>query len=54
VVNNLRGSAQLFENRLCGGVSVLVELRWPGSGNTRAVGARLALHTSAGSFYRFL
>ena len=52
VVNNLRGPAQLFENRLCGGESVLVELRWPGSGNTRGVGAQLALHTSAGSFYR--
>lgn len=52
VVNNLRGPAQLFENRLCGGAGLLVELRWPGSGNTRAIGARLALHTDAGSFYR--
>lgn len=52
VVNNLRGPAQLFENRLCGGDSLLVELRWPDSGNTRAIGAQLALHTSAGSFYR--
>ncbi|HWQ12226.1 MAG TPA: CRTAC1 family protein [Roseiflexaceae bacterium] len=52
VVNNLRSPAQLFENRLCGGKNVVVELRWPGSGNTRAVGAQLALHTTAGSFYR--
>ncbi len=52
VVNNLRSPAQLFENRLCGGDGLTVELRWPGSGNTRAIGARLALHTSAGSFYR--
>lgn len=54
VVNNLRGPAQLFENQLCGGEGLAVELRWPGSGNTRAIGARLALHTSAGSFYRDL
>ena len=29
VVNNLRAPAQLFENRLCGGQSLLVDLRWP-------------------------
>jgi hypothetical protein len=51
-VNNLRDPAQVFENRLCGGASLEVDLRWPDSGNTRAVGARLALHTSAGSYYR--
>jgi enediyne biosynthesis protein E4 len=52
VVNNLRSPAQLFENRLCGGASVLVDLRWPAGGNTHAIGARLALHTSAGTYYR--
>jgi hypothetical protein len=52
VVNNLRGPAQLFENRLCGGNGLTVDLHWPGSGNTRAIGARLALHTSVGIFYR--
>lgn len=52
VVNNLRAPAQVFENRLCGGASLKVDLRWPDSGNTRAIGARLALHTSAGSYYR--
>ncbi len=52
VVNNLHKPAELFENRLCGGSSLQVALRWPGSENTHAIGARLALHTSDGSFYR--
>jgi cytochrome c peroxidase len=52
VVNNLRSPAQLFENRLCGGHSLLVDLRWPGSANTHAIGAELALTTSAGTFTR--
>ena len=52
VVNNLRSPAQLFENRLCGGTSLEVDLRWPGSKNLYAIGARLALHTSAGTYYR--
>jgi hypothetical protein len=29
-----------------------VELRWPGSGNTRALGADLVLHTTHGAYYR--
>lgn len=52
VVNNLRSSAQLFENRLCGGDSLQVDLFWPASGNTRALGAQLELHTSAGILLR--
>ncbi len=52
VVNNVRSPAQLFENRLCGGTNLEVDLRWPASRNTRAIGARLALHTSAGIYYR--
>jgi hypothetical protein len=52
VVNNLRTPAQLFENRLCGGASLEVDLRWPASRNTRAIGAQLALHTSTGTYYR--
>jgi enediyne biosynthesis protein E4 len=52
VVNNLRSPAQVFENRLCGGAGLEVDLRWPGSRNIRAIGARLALHTSAGTYYR--
>jgi enediyne biosynthesis protein E4 len=52
VVNNLQSPAQLFENRLCGGAGLAVDLFWPASQNTRAIGAQLALHTSAGTFYR--
>ncbi|MEN9934228.1 MAG: hypothetical protein RLZZ387_807 [Chloroflexota bacterium] len=52
VVNNLESPAQLLENRLCGGESLLVELRWPASGNTRAIGATLTLRTSAGTLTR--
>lgn len=52
VVNNLRGKAQLFENQLCLGKSLQVDLFWPGSGNTRAVGATLALHTNEAMYYR--
>jgi len=52
VVNNLESPAQLFENRLCGGSSLEVDLFWPGSANSRALGAELVLHTSAGTYYR--
>jgi hypothetical protein len=53
VANNLRGPAQLFENRLCpGGSSVQVDLRWGGSANTHALGAQVMLVTDHGSFLR--
>jgi hypothetical protein len=52
VVNNLRSSATLYENRLCGGENVQVDLRWPHSKNRFAIGAQLALHTRAGTFTR--
>ncbi|RME85298.1 MAG: CRTAC1 family protein, partial [Caldilineae bacterium] len=52
VVNNLRGPAQLFENQLCGGDSLEVDLRWPASRNTRAIGTRVILHTSRGDLHR--
>lgn len=52
VVNNLGSPAQLFENRLCVGASLQVDLSWARSRNTRAVGATLVLHTSAGTMRR--
>ena len=53
VVNNLRGPAQLFENRLCsGGASIQIDLRMPGSGNTYALGAEVTLVTDKGKFVR--
>ncbi len=54
VVNNLLAPAAVFENRLCGGNSLTVDLIWPGSKNTRAIGAHLTLHTSAGKYTRTL
>jgi hypothetical protein len=51
-VNNLRSRSQLLENRLCSGDSLQVDLRWPASGNTHAIGAWLELHTSAGVMRR--
>jgi len=52
VVNNLQSPAQLFENRLCGGHGLEVDLFWPDSRNTRAIGARLVVDTSVGRLYR--
>jgi enediyne biosynthesis protein E4 len=52
VVNNLLSPAQVFENRLCAGSSLEVDLFWPASQNTRAIGARLSLHTSLGTYTR--
>ena len=48
VVNNLRGFAQWFENRLCGGSSIEVNLRQPGDANPYAVGAIVQLVTDRG------
>ena len=52
VVNNLETPAVLFENQLCGGDGLEVDLRWHDSSNTRALGAVLNLHTSEGTFRR--
>lgn len=52
VVNNLMTPAQLFENRLCGGASLLVDLRMPESANTHALGAELSLVTDRGRMTR--
>ncbi len=52
VVNNLRSAAQLFENNLCGGDNLLIDLDWPGSANHNAIGATVYLDTSAGRLRR--
>ncbi len=52
VINNLQSPAVLFENRLCSGSALEVDLRMPQSHNPYAIGAQLALHTSAGIYYR--
>jgi hypothetical protein len=52
VVNNLLAPAMLYENQLCAGQALEVDLRWPGSGNTNALGAVVILHTSEGLLMR--
>jgi enediyne biosynthesis protein E4 len=52
VVNNVNGGAQLFENQLCGGSSLQVDLFWPASHNTRAIGATVTLSTDAANYSR--
>lgn len=52
VVNNLGGRAKIFENRLCGGSSIEVDLHQRQGGSTRGIGAQLKLETDAGSFRR--
>jgi len=54
VVNNLRAPAQLFENQLCSGRSLQVDLEWDAIHNYHQIGAELLLHTSAGTFYRYV
>ena len=52
VVNNLLSPAKLFENRLCAGAALEVDLRWPGRGNAAGIGAKLTLHTDRGVYRR--
>ena len=52
VVNNLNSPAQLFENRLCSGDGLVVELRWTGAANPAALGAEIALQTGKGRSVR--
>ena len=48
VVNNLNSAARLYENQLCGGSSLLVDLAWAGTANRSALGSRLEVTTSSG------
>jgi hypothetical protein len=52
VVNNLRNRAQVFENQLCAGANLEVELHWPDSQNRRAIGAQVRLVTDGGVQWR--
>ena len=54
VVNNVRGVAQLFENQICEGNSVQVEIFDATTNNTRAIGAKLYLHTSEDIYQRYI
>ena len=52
IVNNLRSASQIFENRLCGGAALQVDVTQPGTGNTHAIGAVLRLRASTGTYTR--
>lgn len=52
VINNLRSSALLLENRLCAGAGLEVDLRWPASANPFSVGAQVELVTDRGVLRR--
>jgi enediyne biosynthesis protein E4 len=52
VVNNLQSNATVFENQLCGGSNIAIDLIWTGSENTRAIGSTVVLHTSTGTYQR--
>ena len=54
VVNNLRSPAQLYENQLCGGHGLEVELNWRTVANHKALGAIVQLHTNQGTLTRDL
>jgi hypothetical protein len=52
VVNNLRSSAYIYENILCGGDGLEVELYWTEAQNPHAVGARVRMQTNLGTLTR--
>lgn len=54
VINNLNSPAQLFENQLCGGQNLEVELRRADVPNTFAIGARVTLITATGKYQRMV
>ena len=52
VVNNLQDPAQIFENQLCQGKNLLVDVRLPATQNVYAIGTTVILHTSTGTYRR--
>ena len=54
VINNMRGPAQLFANELCTANHhfLEVDLNWPGSPNTQAVGASVTAASATGTVHR--
>ena len=54
IVNNLASPAQLFENQLCGGHNLTIDLKRSDTFNTAALGARLTLHTTTGTYTRLV
>ena len=54
VVNNLQDPAQIFENQLCQGQNLLVDVRLPDTQNIYAIGSTVILHTSTGDYRRLV
>jgi len=52
VINNLLSSAMLYENQLCEGSNITVELVDTSAQNYQAIGSHLLLHTSEGTYRR--
>ena len=52
VINNLRAAAQLMENQLCRGRTLLVTLQWLATQNRDSIGAKVQLTTSVGVMSR--
>lgn len=46
VINNLNAPAMVFENQVCGGNSLTLDLRWIGTQNVMAVGSSVTVETS--------
>jgi enediyne biosynthesis protein E4 len=47
VVNNLGSPSVVYENRLCGGAAITIDLVWDGVSNRQALGAKAVLETAA-------
>ena len=54
VVNNLMSQAKVFENQLCAGDSIEIDLRWHSIPNRHAIGSQIILETDRGSYRRDL
>ena len=52
IVNNLLTPARIYENQLCSGSALEVDLFWPDSQNDRGLGAHAILYTSTGTYRR--
>ncbi len=48
VVNNLNAPSRLYENRLCAGQALTVQLDWQGTGNPTAIGAQVVASRGSG------
>ena len=54
VINNLLENSVVYENRVCGGDNIQVDLLWQSVSNTRAIGTKLILHTNMGVYKRVI